>query len=371
MSSFYEKKPISGTPQPGSLKVSGGATGTEYSSKTMKIPQPLNHKSYAAGHLTPPNDVVAFTNTKKGVSLVNAKQNLDAVIGKYTNILPYKQGAVVNDRRYQCLKCSKSFKRHEHLKRHIITHTGEKLFKCDYPFCNKKFSRSDEVKRHYKIHLTNTIEHKIMKQNKKHKSNEEVLMNEELQKKQQMFKLVHDTAKLSSSAQTAAEGFENRIILPPIYQTPNSSSTSLNKFALVSNSHSSKSILPPLNNRPIIGPNIPTNGLLSAGNSALSLFSMPSLTPRATNISPIPFTTGNNWNGYPQPIRSASAAMSLHLMMNHQLPPRHVTAGAVDHGIISKSNSSGTLVRASSNDSLNKQSDHDKKLPSIKDILNI
>lgn len=369
MSSFYEKKPISGTPQSGSIKVSGGINGKDYSLKPSKT-QESSH-GYAGGHLTPPNDSVAFTKSKNDVSLVSAKQNLDDIIGKYTNILPYKQGAVVNDRRYQCLKCNKSFKRHEHLKRHIITHTGEKLFKCDYPFCNKKFSRSDEVKRHYKIHLTNTIEHKIMKQNKKHRSNEEKLVSEELQKKQQMFKLVHDTAKLSSLGQSSAEGVENRIILPPIYQTPNSSSTSLNVFAPASNNHSIKSVLPPLNNRPSMSSSIPTCGLLSAGNSALSIFSMPSITPTATNSSPIPFNTGNNWNGYPQLIRPASSAMSLHLMMNQPLPQRPLTASAVEQSPISKSNYNPNLSRASSNDAINKQSDNDKKLPSIKDILNI
>src|SRR5689334_3516993 len=41
--------------------------------------------------------------------------------------------------------CSKRFKRLEHLKRHIKTHTLERPFNCPYATCTKKFSRSDNL----------------------------------------------------------------------------------------------------------------------------------------------------------------------------------------------------------------------------------
>ncbi|CAG8634931.1 3146_t:CDS:2, partial [Racocetra fulgida] len=44
------------------------------------------------------------------------------------------------------------FKRLEHLKRHMITHTGERKYTCHYPGCGKKFGRSDNFAAHYKTH---------------------------------------------------------------------------------------------------------------------------------------------------------------------------------------------------------------------------
>ncbi|RIB18440.1 hypothetical protein C2G38_1346909 [Gigaspora rosea] len=48
--------------------------------------------------------------------------------------------------------CTWSFKRLEHLKRHMITHTGERKYTCTYPGCGKKFGRSDNFSAHCKTH---------------------------------------------------------------------------------------------------------------------------------------------------------------------------------------------------------------------------
>ncbi|KAF9050888.1 STE-domain-containing protein [Hymenopellis radicata] len=48
------------------------------------------------------------------------------------------------------LSCGRMFKRMEHLKRHLRTHTMERPFVCDK--CGKKFSRSDNLGQHMRVH---------------------------------------------------------------------------------------------------------------------------------------------------------------------------------------------------------------------------
>ncbi|KAJ9115418.1 hypothetical protein QFC22_005175 [Naganishia vaughanmartiniae] len=55
-------------------------------------------------------------------------------------------------RMFQCPleTCGRLFKRLEHLKRHVRTHTQERPYTCTY--CGKGFSRSDNLTQHVKIH---------------------------------------------------------------------------------------------------------------------------------------------------------------------------------------------------------------------------
>jgi len=46
--------------------------------------------------------------------------------------------------------CGRLFKRLEHLKRHVRTHTQERPYIC--PHCNKAFSRSDNLAQHRRTH---------------------------------------------------------------------------------------------------------------------------------------------------------------------------------------------------------------------------
>lgn len=50
-------------------------------------------------------------------------------------------------------QCQWSFKRYEHLKRHMLVHTGERPFACEHPGCTKSFGRSDNLRAHYRTHF--------------------------------------------------------------------------------------------------------------------------------------------------------------------------------------------------------------------------
>ncbi|ORY87872.1 hypothetical protein BCR37DRAFT_340375, partial [Protomyces lactucae-debilis] len=64
-----------------------------------------------------------------------------------SNTQPYPHA-----RQFPCPKpdCGRGFRRLEHLKRHVRTHTHERPFLC--PVCFKKFSRSDNLAQHRRTH---------------------------------------------------------------------------------------------------------------------------------------------------------------------------------------------------------------------------
>ncbi|PFH49297.1 hypothetical protein AMATHDRAFT_48848 [Amanita thiersii Skay4041] len=61
-------------------------------------------------------------------------------------------GSMIRSKAFVCplFSCGRMFKRQEHLKRHLRTHTMERPYAC--PKCRKRFSRSDNLNQHLRTH---------------------------------------------------------------------------------------------------------------------------------------------------------------------------------------------------------------------------
>lgn len=59
---------------------------------------------------------------------------------------------------HQCPECPKAFAKQSKLDRHLISHSGEKPFKCDV--CFQTFGRKDHLQRHSLQHKTSLVERK-------------------------------------------------------------------------------------------------------------------------------------------------------------------------------------------------------------------
>ncbi|KAF9109692.1 hypothetical protein BGX27_007298 [Mortierella sp. AM989] len=71
-------------------------------------------------------------------------------------------GSGSNNNKHPCKfpTCGWSFKRYEHLKRHMLVHSKERPFICDFTNCNKSFSRSDNFSAHLRTHSKKGSEHR-------------------------------------------------------------------------------------------------------------------------------------------------------------------------------------------------------------------
>jgi len=69
--------------------------------------------------------------------------------------LPIKEEVQVKreKKRHHCLECGKSFAVKFHLRRHLMTHSGEKPFQCNK--CGQAFSQKAHLKSHLDLHEGN------------------------------------------------------------------------------------------------------------------------------------------------------------------------------------------------------------------------
>ncbi|KAH9821042.1 hypothetical protein DFH28DRAFT_1217781 [Melampsora americana] len=77
----------------------------------------------------------------------------------------------------QTTPCGKGFDRGEHLKRHLLSHSGEKPFSCT--LCGRNFSRNDNLKQHTKTHANaNGRNSKLLRARRLHEKNLENIQSD-------------------------------------------------------------------------------------------------------------------------------------------------------------------------------------------------
>lgn len=97
-----------------------------------------------------PHDTISHMPVFPPVDLEDRSQTLQSGIGVASQEM--SSGVVAVNKGFSCplLSCGRIFKRLEHLKRHVRTHTQERPYECNR--CSKRFSRSDNLTQHIKTH---------------------------------------------------------------------------------------------------------------------------------------------------------------------------------------------------------------------------
>ncbi|KAG6900190.1 hypothetical protein C0993_001706 [Termitomyces sp. T159_Od127] len=116
--------------------------------------QPQGYVTIEAGHQRPG---IQDRHHRHTVPLLSPPATTASVLsGGFTSFAQQQDASegvqMTKSKAFVCplFSCGRMFKRMEHLKRHLRTHTMERPYAC--PQCNKKFSRSDNLNQHLRTH---------------------------------------------------------------------------------------------------------------------------------------------------------------------------------------------------------------------------
>ncbi|CAG8746268.1 4573_t:CDS:2, partial [Acaulospora morrowiae] len=145
--------PLSQTPQTPVHSPSSRLTmnsPSRVASKLLSSPSTLSHSLFPESHLSP-------TSSDPRSLISNSNLYLPPAISSSSSSSSANSPSSPSRNKHKCEwpGCTWSFKRLEHLKRHNLTHTGERKYKCEHPGCGKKFGRSDNFAAHLKTHNKN------------------------------------------------------------------------------------------------------------------------------------------------------------------------------------------------------------------------
>ncbi|KAG0338392.1 hypothetical protein BG000_004066 [Podila horticola] len=118
----------------------------------------VHHESYSPEYLNMRNydDMYEGRNVSSGDSK-NRNNSISSNTSSGSHGGASSSPSQVNKHPCKFPTCGWSFKRFEHLKRHMLVHTKERPFVCDFHGCEKSFSRSDNFSAHLRTHTKKTM----------------------------------------------------------------------------------------------------------------------------------------------------------------------------------------------------------------------
>ncbi|KAF9938774.1 hypothetical protein BGZ67_010466 [Mortierella alpina] len=156
------------SPSHGSYHPVGGATyrANNGSSNSLEDPhregsyssenlQNAYHDYYNGGHKS--GSISNSGQESMAMAMMGNKHRNNSVSSNASHSSSSSQQQQANKHPCKFPTCGWSFKRFEHLKRHMLVHTKERPFVCDFHGCDKTFSRSDNFSAHLRTHTKKSM----------------------------------------------------------------------------------------------------------------------------------------------------------------------------------------------------------------------
>ena len=80
------------------------------------------------------------------------QQKIDKEASNYSYSKLKLMICVQEDKQFICVECGKPFATFEYLEKHLVEHSEETPFFCDYPGCQYKYKKRKNIQRHKKLH---------------------------------------------------------------------------------------------------------------------------------------------------------------------------------------------------------------------------
>ena len=126
------------------LKIEALSTGQSSGKKPLLASKPKKPSAASQRFASSQDDLAQ----EKALEALSA--GLTAGLTSMYMSLPIKFDDNDSDKPHKCSYCNKGFKKPANLRRHILTHTGERNFSCDA--CGKSFSTSQALRLHLRVH---------------------------------------------------------------------------------------------------------------------------------------------------------------------------------------------------------------------------